>query len=126
VLLAVSLLGLWYLKFLSHLPLKTCCLFIVAGGIYIFGAAGMEIISGHYLNAHQATLVNGEDFFYKMLDTVEETLEMLGIVLFLYAQLDYLTLQSEALEVEAVRSLPVTSRLPFLARKQASGILGKF
>jgi hypothetical protein len=89
-LLAVGVFGLAYLKFLRALPSRTRVLFVVAGGVYVFGAAGMEIISGHYLDLHQASLVGGENFTYKMLDTVEETLEMLGVLIFLYAQLDYL------------------------------------
>lgn len=116
-LLAVGLLGLAYLKFLWHLPARTRVLFIAAGVVYIAGAAGMEIISGHYLSTHQAALVNGENFTYKMLDTVEETLEMLGVVLFLYAQLAYLALHQEALEIASAPRTPLNSRRAVSAQK---------
>ena len=125
VLLAAGVMGVSYLKFLWHLPLRSRALFVVAGCVYVFGAAGMEVISGHYLNAHRATLVNGEDFFYKMLDTLEETLEMLGIVIFLYAQLDYLAPQAEATEVEPRRLPAVPARIPLLVREPMPGVLRK-
>ena len=125
-LLLVAFFGLAYLKFLWHLPLQISALFIIAGGVYVFGAAGMEIISGHYLNTHQASLVNGENFLYKMLDTVEETLEMLGIVMFIHAQLSYIALMKEARDIEPVRPLALRARRPWLAAEQMPDALSKF
>lgn len=116
-LLAVVLFGRAYLKFLWQLPVRSCVLFIVAGSIYLSGAVGMEIVSGHYLNTHQATLINGEDFFYKMLNTLEEMLEMLGIVIFLYAQLSYLALHAETLEVAAEQPTPLSAPLTLPVRE---------
>jgi hypothetical protein len=45
-------------------------LFILAGGMYVFGALGMEVIEAAYDSA-----VSGEDFIYLLMVTVEETLE---------------------------------------------------
>ena len=98
-LLVVSLFGLSYLRFLWRLPFTTRWLMIFAGVVYVSGAAGMEIISGHYLETHQASLINGENFTYKMLDTIEETLEMLGIAMFIHANLSYLAHTAEELEI---------------------------
>ncbi len=44
--IAVLIFGLAYLKFLFHLPSKTRWLFLVAGGIFVGGAIGMESVSG--------------------------------------------------------------------------------
>jgi len=84
----VLIVGLAYLKFLLHLPSRTRWLFIVAGGIFVGGAIGMESISGllDYLYSQERM---ASDAIVIMFETVEEFMEMLGIVVFIYALLDY-------------------------------------
>jgi hypothetical protein len=79
------LLGLVYLKFLFRLPKKTMVNFIVAGVVYVGGALGVELIGGRYRE------MQGINFTYKMIATVEESLEMLGVVMFIRALLLYLS-----------------------------------
>lgn len=86
--------ALTYLRFLAHLPTRTRRLFIVAGFVYFAGALGMDIVSGGYMVRH-----GRENMTYQMLSSVEEILEMLGVVVFVYALLSYL--QSE------LKDLPV-------------------
>lgn len=81
----VLLLGLKYLKFLTQLPAPTRRAFLLAGAIYIGGALGMEMIDGLY-----ASLYGEKNLTYAFLTTIEETLEMLGIVVFLHTLLTYL------------------------------------
>jgi hypothetical protein len=81
----VVLLGLVYLKFLFRLPKKTMVNFIVAGVVYVGGALGVELIGGRYRE------MQGINFTYKMIATVEESLEMLGVVMFIRALLLYLS-----------------------------------
>ena len=81
----VLLLGIKYLKFLTQLPAQTRRAFVLAGAIYIGGALGMEMVDGLY-----ASLYGEQNFTYAFLTTIEETLEMLGIVVFLHALLTYL------------------------------------
>lgn len=92
--LLVCAFALTYLRFLAHLPSRTRRVFIVAGFIYVAGALGMENVAGGYEVRH-----GRENMTYVMLASVEEILEMLGVVVFVYALLSYL--QSE------LKDLPV-------------------
>jgi hypothetical protein len=67
------------------LPAQTRRAFVLAGAIYIGGALGMEMIDGLY-----ASLYGEKNLTYAFLTTIEETLEMLGIVVFLHTLLTYL------------------------------------
>jgi len=80
----VGIVLLAYLKFILHLPLKTRNLFILAGTIYVGGALGVEAVHGYYLDLY------GKDMVYALIATVEELLEMMGVVVFLYALFAYL------------------------------------
>jgi len=77
--------GLFSLKFIKSLPASTALLFIVSGAIFVSGAIGMEII-GAFLWAKE---IRQESILYNISVTLEELLEMLGIVIFNYALLDY-------------------------------------
>ncbi|MCE9536409.1 MAG: hypothetical protein K8R65_08370 [Nitrospirae bacterium] len=77
--------GLSYLQFLLHLPRKTRRNVILAATLYLGGAIGMELIGGRYAD------VNGmENLTYSMAATVEESLEMAGVIVFIYALLHYI------------------------------------
>lgn len=73
-----------YVRFLYHLSPRFRWLFIIAGGIYVFGAVGMEAAEG------QVELIWGVHLVYNLLTTLEETCEMVGAALFIYALLKYL------------------------------------
>jgi hypothetical protein len=72
-------------------------LFVAAGSIYLAGALGFELAGGWYLSQADAS----EDLRYSLLVAAEESLEMSGIVLFIYALLDHLRqrLGGEALRI---------------------------
>ncbi len=78
-------LSLIYLRFVFNLPKRTRSLFIVSGLIFILGAVGFEILGSMALET------NGRDITYAVLYTIEELLEMLGIVIFIYALVDYMS-----------------------------------
>ena len=86
-----------YLRFLADLPRKSRNLFLVAGALFIGGALGMEMISGYYFSSYGtqplpiSRLCNFRLNLTK-LRTVEELLEMLGIVVFIYALMSYISL----------------------------------
>lgn len=81
----VIVLALFFLRFLFGLPPKTRFRFLVAGTIYIGGAIGMEMIGGRYVESHgDATLT------YIMMSTVEESMEMAGVIYFIWALLLYI------------------------------------
>jgi hypothetical protein len=66
------------------LPRRTRALFFVAAGIFVGGALGVEMLSGIQASRH-----GEENFLYSMIVTVEELCEMLGVVVFIHALLDY-------------------------------------
>jgi hypothetical protein len=74
-----------YLRFLASLPTGTKNLFLLAGTLYVGGALGFE-----YAGSRYDYLYGKEHFAYEMLVTCEEGLEMLGIVVFIYALTSYL------------------------------------
>jgi len=85
--LAVLTIGFLYLGFVLRLPTRTRRLFIAAGCIFLTGAIGFELVGGWYLERQAET----EDFTYAMLIAGEEFLEMSGVILFIYALLDFLS-----------------------------------
>jgi len=72
--------GLLFARFLAHLPAATRRLFIIAGALYMAGASGMEVVSLRWGLAYGTGNVG-----YRLLATVEELLEMMGVVVLIYA-----------------------------------------
>jgi hypothetical protein len=74
-----------FFNFFRNLPKSSMKRFGLAGSIYVMGAVGFEMIGGvviHYFTS------KSQPFFWAY--TIEESLEMLGIILFIYALLIYL------------------------------------
>ena len=80
----ICILAIYFYKFLFQLPKKTRISFILSGSIYLAGAIGMELVGGHYLETHSRNLT------YMMIYNAEETLEMLGSILFIDALLAFI------------------------------------
>ena len=74
-----------YLRFLFGLPARTRRLFLVAGSLYVGGAIGIELVGGRH-----AYLYGTQNMGYEMIVTFEEFLEMMGIVVFIYALMSYM------------------------------------
>jgi uncharacterized membrane protein len=55
-------------------------LFFLSAGLFLAGTLGLEMAGGRYVEMHG----NGT-FTYALIATVEETLELIGLVVFLYA-----------------------------------------
>ncbi len=79
---------LFYLRFLFHLPPRIRNLFILAGAFFVGGAVVVEAIS-----ANRWSTDGGVTFPYLAIATVEELLEMWGVVLFIYALLSYMVME---------------------------------
>jgi hypothetical protein len=86
-LIVTGALGAFYWKFVFQLPKRTMWLFIMSGGIYVGGAAGFELVEGFVFTNY------GETAFYKLVHWSQEVVEILGIILFNYALIDYLSAQ---------------------------------
>lgn len=97
--------GLSYLRFLLHLPTKTRWNIILAATLYLSGAIGMELIGGRYAHLHGI-----ENLTYSMLATVEESLEMAGVIVFIHALLHYVAdnYQEIRLQLISTQTPPLT------------------
>ena len=95
VLVAVFFLA--YLKFLLALPAKIRSLFVIGGGVFVLGALGMEMVGGQFV---MMGLYNS--YLYTLLVNCEEFLEMLGILIFMYALLTFLRMKLSSVEISLV------------------------
>lgn len=75
-----------YFNFLKRLPAKTRMLIIISGVIFCTGAIGLELLGGNAYNQ-----IGSQNLIYFIFGTIEETLEMLGITLFIYALTYYIS-----------------------------------
>lgn len=80
----VFFLVLFFARFLLHLPAATRRRFIIAAVLYLGGAVGVEMIGGYYYELH-----GPDSFAYSMIVTVEESLEMAGLIVFIVALLTH-------------------------------------
>lgn len=79
----LSLAGLLaFVPFLRSLPPAIAGMFIASAGLFLGGAVGMEMIGGMIAEADGVTSLR-----YRIATNVEEGLEIIGVLLFLYALL---------------------------------------
>jgi hypothetical protein len=81
----VALVGACYLRFLKHLVPRTRWLFVTAAVIFVSGAIGMELIAGVVIEKHGVAATG-----HIISQFIEESLEMLGVIVFIFALLDYI------------------------------------
>jgi uncharacterized Tic20 family protein len=93
-LLVVLVLAFIYLRFFLALPRRTRKWLLISAGIYLLGALGMEMVGGQY-----ADIYGIKNLTYNILVTIEETLEMTGIILGINTFLDYLEEQYSGLKL---------------------------
>lgn len=76
--------------FVFNIPAATRILFFIAGTV-VLGAAGMEMVGGNCGSSQgwSAFGTNKVDIVYAMIITLEEFLEMVGIIIFIHALLGY-------------------------------------
>jgi len=89
-------------KFYVGLPARYRKLFAISAFLFVSGTIGMEIVDG-FLYPEDEVL----DLTYKILTAIEETLEMTGILVFIYSLVDYIktdnritTYDTQAIETE--------------------------
>jgi hypothetical protein len=78
----VVVLAMIYARFIIHLPSAIRTLVIIAGVIYVTGAIFLESLSGLCADVYTESGIE-----YQLVITLEEFLEMLGLVLLIYALL---------------------------------------
>ena len=68
------------------LPVRIRILFIIAGSIYVMGAMGLELVGGYHADTYGV-----RNTTYVVLVSIEEILEMIGVVIFIYALMSYIS-----------------------------------
>lgn len=105
-------LGIYYLRFLFSLEPKLRNGLILAGTVYVSGALGVELFGGYYADTYGL-----DNLGYAMITTVEETLEIAGVLLLLKTLYSYLEQQLAFLRLNLRRAeaeVELTDILPQL------------
>jgi hypothetical protein len=87
-----------YLRFLMRLPRRTLFLFILSGAVYITGAMVIEMFQGSQESGSGLSELSSAVY-----PLFEETLEMLGIALFIYSLLDYISSTANSLTIRVYK-----------------------
>ena len=96
-----------YARFLKQLPREDRLNILLAGIVYVAGAAGAEVIAALYMHVYHTQQAIG----YDIESAIEESLEMTGIILFVYALLRYIethTATESALALSGKKKRPGT------------------
>jgi hypothetical protein len=88
--------GIVFLRFLFSLPQKIRQLFIVSASVYIGSALILELAEGYL-----ASIYGERSLFDFLLVAIEELLEKLGVILFIYALLLHLESQIKEIHFKA-------------------------
>ncbi len=93
----VLILGIVYYKFLFSLPSTTRVQCILAGSLFVLGALGLEMLAGRH-----DYIYGSENLLYHVYSHLEESLEMIGVIILLDALLRYLKDQTDKMVVYLV------------------------
>jgi hypothetical protein len=93
--IAAVILAIAFLRFIFGLPRKTSRLIILSGATYLSGALGFEMLGGF-----AASSFGESSGIYALAATIEELLEMVGIALFIYSLLSYMSTYMSSLRLE--------------------------
>ncbi len=86
----VLLFLLIFLRFIINLPQKTRNHFVIAGTLYVSGAIGCELLGGYIFDVYTQ-----QSIVYLFVMTLEESLEMLGIAVFIYGLLSHISYSNQ-------------------------------
>jgi hypothetical protein len=81
----VIVLATFFWPFLLRLPARTKLAFFLAAGLYLGGAIVVEVIGGRF-----AVLHGKRSLMFSVMRHIEESLEMAGVIVFIWALLKYL------------------------------------
>jgi len=83
-LLLVALVGIRLVRWVLALQIDLRVALLAGGVLFVGGAVGIEVLAGNHQSAH------GEDTWFWVLSTVEENLELLGVLVVVRALLAHL------------------------------------
>lgn len=98
------LIGLAYFPFLRHLPRRYMLRFLAAAAVFLGGAIGVEMIESYMAYRRAQGLSGG---MQGVTFLVEETAEMLGIVLLIHTLLLYIAESGISLRLRVAPAVPV-------------------
>lgn len=101
---ATALFALAYFRFVLALPHRTRTLFVIAAMTFVTGSLVFEGVGGAYYES----IDQNADMIYVLIATIEETMEMSGLIVFVHAVWSYL---SEALTTGRIAISGETDRL---------------
>ena len=96
----VLIFAIYFSRFLLKLNLKSRLSFLIAAVLYVSGAIGFELIGARYVALH------GENLTYTtLITTVEEGMEMSGVIVFIWALLVYISDNFMTVQIQFTNSL---------------------
>ena len=101
-LVIVTLIILFFARFVLHLDNQTRNTFILAAGLFIAGTIGFELIGGVVAESHGT-----ENLIYNLLVAGEESLEMSGVIVFINGLLSYISRTFSEFSIRMVKDLSV-------------------
>ncbi|MGK7909427.1 MAG: hypothetical protein AB4040_19640 [Synechococcus sp.] len=78
--------GLYSVKFILNLPAKIKILFLLSAAFYIGGALGIEMLGGLWIRIAG----NQRNLVYALIASVEEMMEIIGLIMFIYSLMIYI------------------------------------
>lgn len=81
----VIIIAVAYRKFTLHLPTTSRILFLTAAALYLTGAIGLEMVGGWFFSMN-----GGQTLSYIFVSSIEEILEIAGILTLIHALLRYI------------------------------------
>ena len=82
-----------FYKFIFNLPAKTRNLFLLSGFIFVTGAVGLELLEAYFDS------LLGANIYTVILYNIEEAMEMIGVIIFIYALLDFMSIEENNVQV---------------------------
>ncbi|GEO21396.1 hypothetical protein CQA01_19300 [Cyclobacterium qasimii] len=82
-----------YIPFFNHLNRKLLFSMLLSAGIFLMGAIVFETLGENTFDA------NGQSFGYRLIYTVEETLEMLGLAVFINTLNWYISIKMQKISI---------------------------
>ena len=104
--IGLVLVGLFFLKFLLRIPVLTRRRMLAAGGLFVGGCIGMELIGGKLMEAY------GPSLAFKIAVMVEEGLEMAGLATLVHALVSHIAEASDKVELDLHANAPAPVAAP--------------
>lgn len=116
----VVALGIFFIPFMLRVPRRTGLGIAISAAIYLTGALGVELVEGWWREGH-----GHRNITYHLMVSVEEGMEMIGVIAFLHVLLGYIATRYEEIRISfnAARTAGAVEPVPASAPAQAPSAL---